>query len=405
MPTLYFAEGLPYVIINSVSVILYKRMGIDNAQIAFWTSLLYLPWVIKMLWAPFVDLVATKRLWVLYTQLAMAVLLLIAAFSLETEVFFPFSLLMFCVAAFTSATHDVAADGFYMLALTKQDQALFAGIRTTFYRLAMIFGTGGLVYFAGLLERYTGSISKSWATTIGAAAAIFVIFYYYHRMILPSPLEDIPGGGRGGHSEGSFMEIVRSYFGQKRIIAVIFFILFYRFAEAMLLKLVSPFLLDPPSQGGMGLSTEQVGLVYGTIGTASLIAGGIAGGLLISRFGLRRCIWPLAFVLHLPNLVYVYMSHAQPPIEVVTLLIAMEQLGYGLGFTAFTVFLMYTAAGRFKTSHFAISTGIMALGMMLPGMVSGYIQEAVGYKTFFLIVVGMSIPGLLSVAFIPKDDK
>lgn len=404
MPTLYFAEGLPYIIINSVSVILYKRMGIDNTRIALWTSMLYLPWVIKMLWAPLVDLVSTKRRWVLGTQLSMTVVLFLSAVSLGTSDFFILSLLLFTIAAFISATHDIAADGLYMLSLSKEQQALFVGIRTTFYRLAMIFGTGGLVYMAGLLETATGNISRSWTMTIGLSAIIFILLYFYHRGMLPFSPEDKENRGRRSHDEASFVEVIRSYFRQERIAAVISFILFYRFAEAMMLKLVSPFLLDPPSSGGLGLSTKQVGLVYGTVGMLCLITGGIIGGWLISRYGLRRSIWPLALALHVPDLVYVYMAYTQPSISIVTVLIALEQFGYGLGFTAFTVFLMYSARGRYKTSHFAISTGIMALGMMLPGAVSGYIQQAVGYKTFFLIVMAMTIPGLLSVAFIPKDE-
>lgn len=404
VPTLYFAEGLPYVIINSVSVILYKRMNVDNVSIALWTSLLYLPWVIKMLWAPLVDIVSTKRKWILNSQLAMAALLFSAGLSLGTPGFFAISLFLFGVGAFISATHDIAADGFYMLALTKQDQALFSGIRTTFYRLAMIFGTGALVYVAGLLELATENISKSWTATLAVPAVIFLVLFFYHKAALPYPSEDGLGRAEGQDKSGPFMDVFRAYLRQDKIAAIISFILFYRFAEALMLKLVPPFLLDPPSSGGLGLSTKQVGLAYGTVGMASLIAGGIIGGWLISRFGFKRCIWPLALALHVPDLVYVYMAYARPTVEIVTVLIAFEQFGYGLGFTAFTVFLMYSAKGRYKTSHFAISTGIMALGMMVPGAVSGYIQQAVGYKTFFLIVMTMTIPGLLTVIFIPKDE-
>ena len=405
VPTLYFAEGLPYIIINTVSVILYKKMGIDNASIAFWTSWLYLPWVVKMLWGPLVDLYSTKRKWILSTQLAMAICLFSAAYALNTEGYFFFSLLAFAAGAFVSATHDIAADGFYMLALSKESQALFVGIRATFYRLAMIFGSGLLVYTAGRIEALTGSIPLSWTVVIGASGFVFVLVPLYHTFALPFPATDIKCSPREAASDVPFLEIFRSYFKQEKIGAIIAFILLYRFAEAMLLKLAPPFLLDTKGTGGLGLSTTQVGLAYGTVGMVCLVAGGILGGWLISKFGLRKCIWPMAITLHFPDLFYVYMAYAQPDIGLTYVLVALEQFGYSLGFTAFMVYLMYASRGRYKTSHFAISTGIMALGMMLPGLISGYIQQAVGYKMFFVIVCILAIPGMLTILFIPKDEK
>ena len=405
VPTLYFAEGLPYIIINTVSVILYKKMGIDNAGIAFWTSWLYLPWVIKMFWGPLVDLYSTKRKWILSTQFSMAVCLFFAAYALNTGGYFFFSLLAFAACAFVSATHDIATDGFYMLALTKESQALFVGIRATFYRLAMIFGSGLLVYTAGRIETLTGSIQVSWITVIGAAGFVFVIVALYHIFALPFPTTDIKRSPHEAASDVPFLEIFRSYFKQEKIVAIIAFILLYRFAEAMLLKLAPPFLLDTKGTGGLGLSTTQVGLAYGTVGMVCLVAGGILGGWLISKFGLRKCIWPMAITLHFPDLFYVYMAYAQPDIGLTYVLVALEQFGYGLGFTAFMVYLLYASRGRYKTSHFAISTGIMALGMMLPGLISGYIQQAVGYKMFFVIVCILAIPGLLTILFIPKEEK
>lgn len=405
IPTLYFAEGLPYIIINTVSVILYKKMGIDNASIAFWTSWLYLPWVIKMFWSPLVDLYSTKRKWILSTQFSMAVCLFAAAYVLNTEGYFFLSLSAFAVGAFVSATHDIATDGFYMLALNKEEQALFVGIRATFYRLAMIFGSGLLVYTAGRIEALTGSIPLSWTVVISTAGLVFVLVPLYHTFVLPLPAADSKRSPCDTASDVSFLEIFRSYFKQEKIVAIIAFILLYRFAEAMLLKLSPPFLLDPRSAGGLGLSTSQVGLAYGTVGMICLVAGGILGGWLISRFGLRKCIWPMAITLHFPDIFYVYMAYVQPEIGLTYVLVALEQFGYGLGFTAFMVYLMHIARGRYKTSHFAISTGIMALGMMLPGFISGYLQEAVGYKMFFVIVCVLAIPGLLTILFIPKDEK
>jgi len=400
VPSLYFIEGLPYVIINIVSVILYKRMGIDNAAIAFWTSFLYLPWVIKMFWGPVVDLYSTKRNWVLSTQLIMSLSLFFVAFSLGTESFFFLSLAAFAAGAFISATHDIATDGFYLLSLSKEHQALFVGIRATFYRLAMIFGSGLMVYVAGRLEGSTGNIPMSWTIIIAAAGLIFVLAVLYHTIVLPYPAVDAMGAPSG---RASFLEIFQSYFRQEKVWAIVAFILLYRTGEAMLVKLVSPFLLDPRSAGGLGLSTEQVGLVYGTVGIGALVLGGIIGGWLIAKFGLKKCIWPMALALNLPDLFYVYLAYAQPAVELVYPLVACEQFGYGFGFTAFMVTLMYAARGRYKTSHFAISTGIMALGMMLPGLVSGYLQEALGYRLFFMAVVLLTIPGMMTILFIPTD--
>ncbi|MFZ3122648.1 MAG: AmpG family muropeptide MFS transporter [Thermodesulfovibrionales bacterium] len=405
IPTLYFAEGLPYIIINIVSVILYKKMGIDNARIAFWTSWLYLPWVVKMFWGPLVDIYSTKRRWIISTQFAMALCLFSAAYVLNTEGYFFLSLSALVVGAFVSATHDIATDGFYMIALNKDDQALFVGIRATFYRLAMIFGSGLLVYTAGRIETLTGSIPLSWTAVIGATGFVFVLVPLYHMFVLPFSANDSKRSPRDTASDVSFLEIFRSYFKQEKIGAIIAFILLYRFAEAMLLKLAPPFLLDPKGAGGLGLSTSQVGLAYGTGGMICLVAGGILGGWLISRFGLKKCIWPMAITLHFPDLFYVYMAYVQPEIGLTYVLVALEQFGYGLGFTAFMVYLMHIAQGRYKTSHFAISTGIMALGMMLPGFISGYLQEAVGYRMFFVIVCVLAIPGILTILFIPKDEK
>lgn len=403
VPTLYFGEGLPYVIINTVSVILYKRMGIDNAHIAFWTSWLYLPWVIKMFWGPAVDMHSTKRKWILGMQSAMSLSMFVIAFSLRTESFFFLSLAAFCAGAFISATYDIATDGFYMLALTEKEQALFVGLRSAFYRLAMIFGSGYLVYLAGGLETSSGTIAGSWATVMAAAGLIFAVIALYHKFALPFPASDTIRTKRDKSAESSFGEVFGSYFRQEKVGVMLAFILFYRLGEAMLLKLVSPFLLDKASAGGLGLSTREVGLVYGTVGIICLVCGGIFGGWLISRFGFKRCIWPMVIIMHLPDLFFVYMAYAQPGIGLVYPLVALEQFGYGLGFTVFTVYLMYSAQGRYKTSHYAISTGIMALGMMLPGFVSGWLQQAVGYRMFFIIVCIMTIPGMLTIPFIPKD--
>ncbi len=401
IPTLYFAEGIPYILINTVSVICYKKMGIDNAQIAFWTSWLYLPWVIKMFWGPLVDNISTKRNWILYTQLFMAGCLSFIAFTLHLPVYFTVSLFAFTIGAFVSATHDIAADGLYLLALNKEDQAFFVGIRSVFYRIAMIFGSGLLVYIAGQFEVSLKNIPLSWTIVFGISACIFLLIFIYHRFILPYPESDKP---RISRDRTPYVKIFAQYFSQKRIWAILLFILFYRFGEAMLVKLASPFLLDKHEVGGLGLSTSEVGIVYGTVGVICLILGGIVGGWVISKYGLKKCIWFFAITLNVPHLAYLYMAYVQPPIQLAFPLVAIEQFGYGFGFTAFMVYLMYISKGEYKTSFFAISTGIMALGMMLPGLISGYIQQAVGYKLFFIIVLLMAIPGLATLFFIPFEE-
>ncbi len=403
IPTLYYAEGLPYVIINSVSVIMYKKMGIDNTQIALWTSLLNLPWVIKMLWGPFVDIYSTKRNWIIATQIAMMICLGTAAFSLQLPNFFFISLGIFTIGALISATHDIAADGFYMLALNPEQQALYAGIRSVFYRIAVIFGTGILVIFAGLMEENIGNISLSWSITLAVSAVIFAGLFVYHRLILPRPKSDKPGNNEP--NKIPFIDIITSYFNQPKILAILAFILFYRFGEAMLLKLVSPFLLDSRAKGGLGLTTTEVGLVYGTVGAISLIIGGIVGGAIVAKYGLKKTIFPLALSLNLPDLFYVYMAYKQPPIYLVYPLVSLEQFGYGLGFTSFMIYLMYISKGEYKTSHYAISTGIMALGVMVPGMVSGKLQELVSYPLFFVIVCLLTIPGMLTIFFLPLAEE
>lgn len=402
MPTLYFAEGVPYVLVNSVSVILYKRLGVDNAAIAFWTSLLYLPWVVKMFWGPVVDGISTKRAWILRTQLIMAVCLAAAAGAIGTPAFFAATLAVFVAAAFVSATHDIAADGFYLHALDERGQAMFVGVRTMFYRAAMIFGSGLLVALAGRLEGSLQSVPQAWTAAFGLAAAIYGGLWIYHRWALPRPASDAPlrAGSTSGAGSG-WAAAFATWLRQPRVGAVVAFILLYRLGEALLLKLATPFMLDERAVGGLGFSTAQVGLAYGTVGLGCLILGGVAGGWLIARWGLRRMLWPLALVLNVPHAAYLYMAHAQPGPALAYPLIAVEQLGYGLGLTAFMVVLMRVSRGPHRTSHYAIATGVMAVGMMVPGMVSGALQEAVGYRTFFLLVLVCGLPGLATLPFLP----
>jgi MFS transporter, PAT family, beta-lactamase induction signal transducer AmpG len=402
IPTLYFAQGIPNTIINTVSVILYKRLAISNEQITFWTSFLNLPWVLKMLWAPFIDTNSTKRTWMLAMQFTMFACLALVALSLQLPNFFFISLVLFAVASFISATYDIATDGFYMLVLSAEQQAFFVGFRSLFFRLAMLFGSGFLVFLAGRLEIYLNDIKLAWTITIGFSSILFIVLFIYHRLILPTP--DADGANKSTTNETPFWLVIKSYFQQERITAVLAFILLYRLGEAMLVKLASLFLLDPIEKGGLGLSTDTVGLVYGTFGVISLIAGGILGGLIISKYGLKKCLFPMALALNLPNIFYVYMAAAKPPLLLVYPLVSLEQFGYGLGFTGFTVYLLYLCKGEYKTSHYAISTGLMALGLMLPGAVSGTIQKSIGYTSFFILVCLMTIPGMISIFFIPVEE-
>lgn len=401
--TLYFAAGVPYIVVNSVSIIFYKQLGVANEQIAFWTSLLYLPWVIKMFWGPLVEMYSTKRNWILYTQLALVGSLSGLSLTLHLPHFFGLSLLVLAIAALISATQDIAIDGFYMLALDETSQAFFVGIRSTAYRIAAIFGSGVLVFLAGQLET-TQSASFAWTAVLNLAALVFGVLAVFHYFVLPFPETDIKRS-LASSFQNFYKEVIQTYLEQERIGAILAFILLYRAGEAMLIKLAAPFLLDSSALGGLGLSISQVGLAYGTIGALALTLGGILGGWLVAQFGLQRTLIPMAVTLNLPHLFYVYMAYAQPPIAWVYPLVAVEQFGYGLGTAAYSVYLMYLAQNSYKTSHFAISTAVMALGMMLPGLVSGYIQQALGYRLFFVVVFLLAIPGMLTLFFIPLNQE
>ena len=404
VPSLYLAQGIPYVIAMTVSVIMYKRLGISNADIALYTSWLYLPWVIKPLWSPFVDMFRTKRLWIVSLQFVIGVSLAGVALTIPVPHFFQITLAIFWLMAFSSATHDIAADGFYMLGLEEHQQAAFVGVRSTFFRIAMIMGQGLLVVLAGYLETSVGSLASAWSITFGIIALIFLAFFVYHRFVLPRPVSDIPVR-LSKPGEGSvlrdFAMVFANFFRKPRIGATILFLLFFRFGEAQLVKLVTPFLLDVREQGGLGLTTGEVGIAYGTVGVIALLMGGILGGILISRHGLKVWIWPMVFIMHLPDLAFIYLSHYQPvSFYVITAAVAVEQFGYGFGFTAYMLYMILVSEGENKTAHYAICTGFMALGMMIPGMISGMIQEAVGYKLFFIWIILSTIPSFIVPALV-----
>ena len=528
IPTLYVAEGLPYVAVNTLSVIMYKNLGMSNTDIAFYTGWLYLPWVIKPFWSPFVDIIRTKRWWTVTTQFIIGAAFTAIALTLPLDSYVVMSLAVFWLIGFASATHDIAADGYYMLALDSSDQSLYVGIRSAFYRLATIIGQGGVVMAAGWMETAFGNVPRAWAVTFLILSALFFAVAVYHSRILPRPAADRPSGniqpsadrdgqddyipttnadvkregaapgtrstftrkpsgqtcslrnsnpkpqpglnqkphsdvsptgpeptysasykqsygtdsvkeqprGRAGsehtehhanhdtqhyagrapkHGAGpilrEFIGTFGSFFRKKDVWIAVTFILLYRFPEAQLVKMINPFLLDPASEGGLGLSTAQVGLVYGTIGIIGLTLGGILGGVLVSRYGLKRCLWPMALALTLPCGVFCWMSMAQPdPASALNLILInacvfIEQFGYGVGFTSFMLYMMYFAEGPSKTSHYAICTAFMALGMMIPGMFAGALQEWMGYTGFFWWIMGCCLVTLAVTALIKVDPS
>ncbi|GAP70058.1 major facilitator superfamily [Bacteroidales bacterium 6E] len=405
IPTLYFAEGLPYVVAMTVSVIMFKRLGISNTDIALYTSWLYLPWVIMPLWSPIVDILKTKRFWIVWMQLIVGGALAGVALTLPGSDFFRWSLAFLWLLAFSSATHDIAADGFYMLGLSKYNQAFFVGIRNTFYRFAMLSGQGLLVVLAGFLEEKSGNIGGSWSITFFILSAMFGAFFIYHLIVLPYPAEDSERKVTNVKEVvTAFLDTFVSFFQKPQAGIAISFMLLFRLGEAQLVKLASPFLLDPKEAGGLGLSTTDIGFVYGTAGVVALTLGGILGGIAVAQQGLKKWLWPLALSLNLPNLAYVIMAFSQPDsLWWISAGVVIEQFGYGFGFTAYMLYMIYFADGPNKTAHYAICTGFMALGMMLPGMVSGWIQDQLGYQWFFVWVMICTLPGFALLPFMKID--
>lgn len=583
IPTLYMAEALPYVAVMTISTIMYKRMGVSNTDIALYTGWLYLPWVIKPFWSPFVDLMKTKRWWTVTMQLIIAIGFALIAFTLPTSLFFQLSLAAFWLVAFTSATHDIAADGYYMHALDAHEQSLYVGIRSTFYRIATVAGQGLLVILAGLIEMgsglepallrvdtdgsqiavstaspqptdapcfvfapvergeasadyvrsqneangfvqreepqatvaqaeaapgwldrrlegftqwlrthfgeaprsaasltarqqlvgvsltrrpegddpvvlnmafksgdqsvkldaaatrfeftkdnwdrqalllvavdpklkqpvtatfegLSGNIPFAWLVVFLVLSAFFFLAALYHQFILPKPASDKPSSEVTASTIlREFVDTFRTFFTKKHALVAILFMLLYRLPEAQLVKLINPFMLDPVDKGGLGLTTGEVGLVYGTVGIIGLTIGGILGGIAAARGGLKQWLWPMVAAITLPDLVYVYLSYAQPgSLAVVSACVFVEQFGYGFGFTAYMLYLIYISEGERKTSHYAMCTGFMALGMMLPGMMAGWLQETIGYRHFFIWTIICCAATFAVCAFLKIDPE
>jgi len=409
IPSLNFASGLPYVVVMSISVIMYKKLGISNTDIALYTSWLYLPWVIKPLWSPIVDILKTRRSWIVAMQLLIGAGLGGVALTLPTDDFFRNSMALLWLLAFSSATHDIAADGFYMLALSKHEQTWFVGVRSTFYRLAMIAGQGILIMLAGALEETMQSSGPvfAWSIMFYVMAGMFILFFAWHRFVLPQPAEDVPTlHATYADIMKDFFQAFASFFRKSRIGLILAFLLLFRFSEAQLVKLAAPFLLDSPEVGGLALSTIQVGFAYGTVGILMLTLGGLLGGFLAARHGLKRWLLWMVIAINLPNAVYFVLATTLPDnLLLINIAIGVEQFGYGFGFAAYMLYMLYISAGAHQTAHYAICTGFMALGMMIPGMFSGWIQETIGYQNFFIWVLIATIPSFIVAMLIPLDES
>jgi PAT family beta-lactamase induction signal transducer AmpG len=407
VPTLYFAEGIPYVVVMSVAGIMYKNFGLENSVNTLLTGLISFVWVFKGLWSPFVDSYKTKRWWILTTQLLIGAGLGGLALLIPAPFYLQATVVLFILLAFSSATHDIAADGFYMLELDGQQQSFFVGIRSTFYKLANILGQGVLIMFAGWLEKSTGNIKMAWSITFFILAGIFLMLFVYHRFALPKS-EDIRQNMEKRSKEiekSPFLETFISFFKKKQIVIALFFMLFYRFGEAFVVKISPLFMLDGREAGGLGFSKVDVGFVYGTVGVIALTLGGIAGGIAVSRKGLKFWLLPMALCITLPHLVYIYLAYYQPTnFFLINAAVAVEQFGYGFGFTAYMMYLICFADGRHKTAHYAICTAFMALSMALPGMAAGWLQQHFGYEHFFIFIMFCSITTWVIIPFL-KIDK
>ncbi|MCR5819678.1 MAG: MFS transporter [Bacteroidaceae bacterium] len=422
VPSLYIAESLPYVAVMVIATTMYKRLGLSNTELAFYTSWLYLPWVIKPLWSPFIAAHKSERWWILIMELLVGAGFAGIALTLNLSFWLQGTLAFFWLLAFASATHDIAADGIYIVGLSTHDQSLYVGIRSTFYRIGTILGQGGLVMLAGLLERHL-SISAAWSVTFLVLAGVIILLALWHTFSLPrienSSLSAPDGcGDTGGRplpaAEAAtfrslfadFGETIRIFFTKPHILPALLFMLFFRFPEGQLVKIANPFMLDDVSNGGLGLATETVGFIYGTIGIIGLTLGGLLGGWCVSRHGLKKWFWPMVLSISLPDLVYVWFSSGDVPSFLsINIGVFIEQFGYGFGFTAYMLFLVAFSQGARSTAVFAICTAFQALGMMLPGMIAGQLSDTLGYYNFFWWVVACCCVTVAVSALIHIDPE
>lgn len=421
MPSVYFAMGLPFVVLNMVSVLMFKGMGIRDGQITFWTSLIMMPWTLKFLWSPFLEMYKTKKFFVVLTQLVTGLGFLLVGLVLHLPWFFSLCIFLMAIIAFSGATHDIATDGVYMAELSKEEQASWIGWQGAFYNIAKIVASGGLVWVAGRLLKHFGGVegatkevmhsaaTNAWMIVMIAIGALMILLGLYHIKQLPS------GKGTAVKTESAketfdrLVEVLKNFFTKKHIVYYIFFIILYRFGEGFVMKIVPLFLKAARSAGGLGLNEEQIGLYYGTFGAAAFVLGSVLAGYYISHFGLKRTLFSLCCIFNLPFVAYTFLSQVQPESGLlIGSMITLEYFGYGFGFAGLTLFMMQQIApGKHQMAHYAFASGIMNLGVMLPGMVSGLISDAIGYKWFFVFTLIATIPAFLITYFVPftHSDK
>lgn len=421
VPSVYFAMGLPFVVLNMVSVLMFKGMGIRDGQITFWTSLIMMPWTLKFLWSPFLEMYKTKKFFVVLTQLVTGLGFLLVGLVLHLPWFFSLCIFLMAIIAFSGATHDIATDGVYMAELSKEEQASWIGWQGAFYNIAKIVASGGLVWVAGRLIKHFGGVdgaskevmhsaaTNAWMIVMIAIGALMILLGLYHIKQLPS------GKGTAVKTESAketfdrLVEVLKNFFTKKHIVYYIFFIILYRFGEGFVMKIVPLFLKAARSAGGLGLNEEQIGLYYGTFGAAAFVLGSVLAGYYISHFGLKRTLFSLCCIFNLPFVAYTFLSQVQPESGLlIGSMITLEYFGYGFGFAGLTLFMMQQIApGKHQMAHYAFASGIMNLGVMLPGMVSGLISDAIGYKWFFVFTLIATIPAFLITYFVPftHSDK
>ena len=409
VPTLYFAMGMPFVVLNMVCALMYKGMGVSDTQIAFWTSLIMLPWTLKPLWSPFLEIYKTKKFFVVLTQVLSGVMFALVAMALHLPDFFVITIALLAVVAISGATHDIAADGTYMSVLSKDEQARWIGWQGAFYNIAKIAATGGLVYLAGVLKDMVG-VTKSWMIVMLAIGILMIILGVYHYSMLPQDRQAVSKKRGLAETWHELWRVLTEFFKKKHIVYYIFFIILYRFAEGFVMKIVPLFLKAPRAEQGLGLTEQQIGLCYGTFGAAAFVLGSILAGYYIAHRGLQKSLFSLAVVFNLPFVAYTLLAIYQP--ESLWLIgsgIVIEYFGYGFGFVGLTLFMMQQIApGEHQMSHYAFASGIMNLGVMLPGMMSGAISDWLGYKMFFIFVLFCTIPAPLITWFVPftySDNK
>lgn len=401
IPTLYLASGLPYTIVCMMSNVFFKNMHANNEFIGAVTTMLQIPWTIKLFWAPSVDLYGTRRQWIVVSQAVLGVLALCLAGAVRLNDPLTVTVAIFGLIAFSSATQDIAIDGYYMDVLDTKQQSFYVGIRNTAYRVAMLLGSGGLVFLAGKLAEMGYGVATGWCVSFAICGLILGAACLFHKIVLPRPQQ----AKRDNLTLAEFLKVFKTFFQQPGIVPIVLYILTFRLGDALMLKMAQLFLLDDPSKGGLGISTADVGLIYGTVGTISLLAGGLFCGWLVSKLGLKKCLMPTAIIQNSAILLYWALAIFKPHVTAVAIVNAYEQFAYGLGFTAYTVFLLSTVKQEYKAAHYAIATGLMALGLLIPGFISGYLQTWLGYQNYFLLSFFASVPGIITILYLPLKKR